>query len=55
MNTIETLNSKIDKLLYEYEKINESTNLDYLKELAEGYYQKSLLTEKDRKEFESEN
>jgi hypothetical protein len=45
----------LEKAFPEYEKINESTNLDYLKELAEGYYQKSLLTEKDRKEFESEN
>lgn len=45
----------LEKAFPEYEKINESINLDYLKELAEGYYQKSLLTEKDRKEFESEN
>ena len=45
----------LERAFPEYEKINESISLDYLKELADGYYQKSLLTEKDRKEFESEN
>lgn len=45
----------LERAFPEYEKINESISLDYLKELANGYYQKSLLTEKERKEFESEN
>lgn len=45
----------LERAFPEYEKINESISLDYLKELADGYYQKSLLTENDRKEFESEN
>lgn len=45
----------LEKAFPEYEKINESINLNYLKELAEGYYQKSLLNEKERKELESEN
>jgi len=36
----------------EYEKINEAINIDYLKELAESYYNKSLLDKTEQQEIE---
>ena len=42
----------LDKVFPEYEKINEAININYLKEIAESYYNKSLLDKTEQQEIE---
>jgi DNA repair exonuclease SbcCD nuclease subunit len=42
----------LEKAFPEYEKVNENLNLLYLKEMAESYYNKSLLDKNEQQEIE---
>ena len=42
----------IEKIYNEYKEVDDTIDLDYLKELTQTYYAKSLLSEAEREERE---